>query len=198
MTQAERVEWVVADYINRRRQAAARELAAFASLPTFEEAVSRAALAQRSDGKRHSHQFRTKADVLEQARLKLLAVTADLKEVRSFDRLHAAVRRAIGRISGIGDLSIYDAALKIGAWLRLEPTVVYLHRGTREGASRLGLDVTLGFVPVDRLPKPFAALSPREIEDVLCIYKRHLGHDDDGAPPPISCALPHDPSTPAS
>ena len=39
----------------------------------------------------------------------------------------------------LGELTVYDVAHRIGAYLQLEPDVVYLHRGTRIGARYLGL-----------------------------------------------------------
>ena len=41
------------------------------------------------------------------------------------------------QIKGIGELTIYDTALRIGFYLDIYPDKVYLHAGTREGAKRL-------------------------------------------------------------
>ena len=100
---------------------------------------------------------------------------------RSFGELHDAVDAAIGKFKGIGELTVYDIAVRIGAFLRLEPEVVYLHAGTRAGASTLGLGRGATVLRIDELPAPFRRLRPREIEDCLCIYKSQLneakGHD---------------------
>ena len=43
----------------------------------------------------------------------------------------------------MGELVVYDTALRIGARFGLEPEKVYVHRGTREGVRKLGLDAAL-------------------------------------------------------
>lgn len=51
---------------------------------------------------------------------------------------------------------------------------MFLHAGTRTGARALGLDTSRQAISPDELPKAFRKLNPREIEDVLCIYKDQL------------------------
>jgi hypothetical protein len=97
-----------------------------------------------------------------QAAAKRLGATED------FDALHEIVKREIGSVHGIGALTVYDIAHRIGAYLGKSPKMVYLHRGTKEGAAILGfrgesLDPT-------QLPSAFSRLTPAEIEDCLCIY----------------------------
>ena len=55
-----------------------------------------------------------------------------------------------------------------------EPDRVYLHSGTREGARALGLAAERSFLPMDELPPELRRLKPREVEDLLCIYKGEL------------------------
>jgi hypothetical protein len=62
-------------------------------------------------------------------------------------------------IPGIGELAVYDTALRIGARLGLEPAKVYLHAGTRAGAKALGLayggrTIELAELPADYGPLP--------------------------------------------
>jgi hypothetical protein len=64
---------------------------------------------------------------------------------------------------------------------------IYLHAGTREGARRLGLDTSGPTLGVDEIPKGLCALTPREIEDVLCIYKDALSDRASGVPTASSC-----------
>ncbi len=75
----------------------------------------------------------------------------------------------IGPIDGIAELTVYDIAHRIGAFLKLELRLVYLHRGTAKGARELGFRGRT--VEVSRLPKAFHRLSAAELEDCLCIYK---------------------------
>ena len=74
-------------------------------------------------------------------------------------------------IRGIGELAVYDTALRIGAKLDLLPTQVYLHRGTRDGAAEIRIDPRCPSITVAELASAFAVLEPHEIEDCLCIFK---------------------------
>ena len=86
------------------------------------------------------------------------------------ERLNNAVRS----VRGIGELYVYDTALRIGAHLRLLPRQVYLHTGTRVGARALGLDDRTTSVSLSHLPVGLRPLQPHEVEDVLCIYNDWL------------------------
>jgi hypothetical protein len=111
---------------------------------------------------------------------RLRLVRLELRSASTFAEIHSIVGREILDIHRVGELAVYDTALRIAAWRRLEPEVVYLHRGTRDGAKALGLDVRRSFIPIIELPAAFRSLRPYEIEDVLCLYKdvfrgrRHL------------------------
>jgi len=122
--------------------------------------------------RRHPHQYRIPHAQLEKARAGLLS--ADLASASTFDELYRRVAETIGSIERIGELAVYDTAFQIGAFLRLEPDLVYLHRGTRDGARALGVGRGRTSLTVDELPPDFRRLRPYEIEDCLCIYKREL------------------------
>jgi len=162
-------EEVVLDYILHHRSRAEDELKYFKLQPSFQEAIEMAALAKSSDGKKHSHQCSIRQPALEEARDRLLGV--DLKGCSNFSELIEIVDATIRPIKGIGELAVYDTTLRIGAYLNLKPDVIYLHSGTRDGAKAIGLDGKRHTIYVDELPSPFQELSPREIEDCLCIYK---------------------------
>lgn len=63
-----------------------------------------------------------------------------IARAESSEALHALVARQLREVAGIGELYVYDTAFRIGAYLRLPPTRVYLHAGTRDGARALQLD----------------------------------------------------------
>jgi hypothetical protein len=69
---------------------------------------------------------------------------------------------------------VYDTAVRIGAYLGLEPDRVYLHAGTRRGARALGLGAGREWLEIRELPVQFRRLNGRRLEDILCIYKREL------------------------
>jgi hypothetical protein len=126
------------------------------------------------NGKRHRHQNRIPRSVLAEGERNLQACRAEIARCQSFADLHDIVVREIRGIYGIGVLTTYDVATRIGAHLGLEPERVYLHAGTAEGARLLGLDHRRGDLGVEELPAAFRRLRPREIEDCLCIFKRDL------------------------
>jgi hypothetical protein len=166
---------IVRHYITNYRDGAGDELGFFVAQPTLLDAVSRAALAEGPDGKRLAHQRRIPRRVLEESARFLEAALPRLTAAATFEALHEVVREEIGGVRGIGRLAVYDTALRIAARRGLEPSRVYLHAGTRAGARRLGLDVACESLAVADLPAPLRQLRPREIEDVLCIYKDELG-----------------------
>jgi hypothetical protein len=167
-----RLDAVVRAYEQKHRRKAEAQLKSFADEPTLEAAVSRAGLAVRHDGKRwkrYDHQRRLAAHVLEAVRQCLLKTP--LAECASFHELFVEVQRAIGGIPGVGELMVYDTALRIGAKLHLQPDRVYLHSGTRQGARRLGLNWRAEWLEVHDLPEQLRSLPPWQVEDILCIFK---------------------------
>lgn len=164
---------VVRAYIQDYREDAAAELKFFRKQPSLAKAIRVAALSITCDGKRHPHQRRLRAQVLRAAARGLRAAARLLQRCRSFAELHEIVRVKIRTIRGIGPLTVYDIATRVGGHLGLEPEIVYLHAGTSVGARVLGLDGGKTLAPA-ALPSPFQILRPREMEDCLCIYAREL------------------------
>jgi hypothetical protein len=167
-----RLESIVRGYIARFRANSDAELGSFRRERAVASAIERGGLATTPDGKRYHHQRRLPRALLKQAATELKR--AKLERSRNFDELHERVFGAIGSVHGIGELTVYDTALRIGARLRYLPRRVYLHSGTRTGAKALGLDWRAPFVEVRELPRAFRVLEPHEIEDCLCIFKKRL------------------------
>ena len=94
--------------------------------------------------------------------------------MRTFDELYEQVAVALRPIRGIGLLTIYDTAHRIGAFLHLSPEQVYLHAGVRTGAKALGLGDWRAKLPMSMFPVVFQRLRPEQVEDCLCIYKSQL------------------------
>lgn len=164
---------IVDDYAREQRAGAKAEMQFYMRQPSLTEAVDVAAKCVLPNGKRHPHQRRIPSTSLVKVRRRLLAV--DFRTCKSFDDLHAAVNDAIADIHMIGALFVYDVSQRIGAFLRLAPERVYLHRGTLEGALALGLGRGREWIDLAELPEAFRRLTPAEAEDCLCIYKRQLG-----------------------
>jgi hypothetical protein len=166
---------VVRHYKQKFRERAEQELGTFHAEKTLEDAIRRAALAEDPGGKRYAHQWRREREDLERSAAKLATRAAEIASASDFASLFQIVRSAVHHLRGIGELYIYDTALRIGAKKNALPKLVYLHAGTRKGAKALGIDVE--DVPAlfkFELPQELRELEAHEIEDVLCIYKRYF------------------------
>jgi hypothetical protein len=145
----------------------------FRRLPSIKEAIRHAALCHLLPTlNRHPHQYRLRQSVLQAAERNLQRASRAIARVSNFEALHSVIDGEIGSMHGVGPLTVYDIAHRIGAFLSKKPKVVYLHRDTRVGARRLGF--TADTLAPDLLPSEFARLTPAEIEDCLCIYKDRL------------------------
>lgn len=165
---------IVQDYVRLHRDRAARELAWYEQLGSDAEAIDQAAMAEAEEGKRHCHQRRIPRPVLEESRDALIKALPELKACDCFDDLLSTVETISGAIRGIGELTVYDTALRVGARFGKAPDRVYVHAGTREGAQALGFDGKQRTIEMTDLPTDFSALTAREAEDALCIYKSEL------------------------
>lgn len=159
-------EEIVAAYIRDCRAAARAEMDYFGRASSLPDAIRRAT-------EKHSpHQYLIQLDVLERAARQLQSASTTIRAAPNFTKLHSAIERLIGGMRGIVELCVYDIAHRIGAFRRLKPTLVYLHRGTRDGARILGFKGKT--LDPKQLPAAFSPLTPAEIEDCLCIYKDAL------------------------
>lgn len=160
---------IVSDYIREHRDGARREMRFFAIQRDTHEVIRKAALCELPGGKRHSHQRRIPKAVLKEAERGLQTISRKLAAATDFAALHDLIEAKIGGIRGIGALTVYDIAHRIGAHFGKVPERVYLHAGTKVGAKSLG--VSGRTVDPKLLPKSLSRLEPSEIEDCLCIYK---------------------------
>lgn len=163
---------IVEKYIRKYRIIARAEMRSFAKESSLASAIRRAALCQWPNGEKHEHQYLIPPAVLQKAEERLQAAAKRLARASDFVALHRMVEEEIGGMRGVGDLTIYDVAHRVGAYLGITPTLVHLHRGTKEGAAILGFKGKT--VHPNDLPAAFSRLTPAEIEDCLCIYRREL------------------------
>jgi len=146
----------------------------FASQRTLLGAIRRAAIARGSTGNRLSHQWRLPRTMYPFALKNLTASATTLKRCATFSDLYAAIDQAVGGLSGAGPLYVYDTALRIGAFLKVQPTDVYLQAGALKGAERLLQRVRTRALPPTAFPAPYSALAPYQLENLLCCYRRWL------------------------
>lgn len=163
---------IVDDYIRQYRRSARAEMDSFREEKSLAATIRRAALCEFPDGKRHPHQYLIPKRLLQLAEERLQAPSKRLVAASDFDELQGIVEREIGGVHGIGKLMVYDVAQRIGAKLGKEPKLVYLHRGTKEGAAILGFRGEM--LDPGKLPPALRRLKPAEIEDCLCIYRDQL------------------------
>lgn len=166
------LEGIVEAYLRDHADGETRYLRFYQIQRSLPDAITKAALAELPNGRRFSHQRRIPGSVLAQARDALLKL--DYSKVRTFAELYEKVAVALRPIHGIGLLTIYDTAHRIGAFLKLSPEQVYLHAGVRTGARALGLGDWRAKLPMSVFPPAFQRLRPEQVEDCLCIYKRQL------------------------
>lgn len=122
--------------------------------------------------RRLSHQRRIPHAVLGNMTLALLAQKARLGAANNFDELHAIVDEC-RVIHGVGPLLVYDVASRIGNFLGLKPTYVYLHSGTAKGAKAFGFGGDK--IALSQLPEEISMkLTAGQTEDFLCIFKAEL------------------------
>ena len=182
---------IVNDYIREYRADARAEMETFRKEKSRTSAIRRASLCELPDGKRHPHQCLIPKRLLELAEERLQAAAKRLAGAEDFGALHDIVNGEIGSIHGIGKLTVYDIAHRLGGYFGKSPTMVYLHRGTKAGAAILGFRGETLYPAI--LPSAFSRLSPAEIEDCLCIYKDQLrgspGRSDQGS----GCAVARKP-----
>ena len=168
------LETLVRHYIKICRSRLNSELEYFEKNPSFSEALEKASMAINEKGKRFDHQRRLTSVSLEGSKVRLSKVINSLKTCKNFAELHDLLEKLLHDVHGIGELYCYDTALRLGAFLGIYPELVYLHRGTRDGARALGLNWKEDTLDPKIFPPPIQELSPHEIEDFLCIYKKHL------------------------
>jgi hypothetical protein len=179
------LEAVVRHYIKHYRPSSERELGQFRNQTSDEAAVTMAALAEDTAGRRFSHQRRIKQAALEAARRRLAPATSDLAKQPTFGTVLRLIERLLEPVSGVGVLYKYDTALRIGARFGRLPQEVHLHAGTRVGAAALGLDADQRFLYLREFPAELQVVPPHEVEDILCIYKQVLADAKLGKPVPL-------------
>jgi hypothetical protein len=143
-------------------------------LITLDVAIQNAVRYSPLNGRKHKH-HRAPTKSLREFESRLLNIQKELRTAKNFAKLLSLIEQEAMTIQRIGELTSYDAAHRIGIFLKLAPTLVYLHTGTAEGARALGY--TGKTIDPKDLPTALSGLTPAEVEDFLCIYKEQLKHD---------------------
>ena len=124
-----------------------------------------------SNTKMHGHQCRV-ANKLAEGFKVAFSDGIQPEDLHNFQSLYDWVKSVVDRVKGLGATTAYDVARRLGAWLRLEASVVYLHAGTSAGARKLGIKGAIA--PLSAFPKEIQSLGATHAENFLCIYKDQL------------------------
>ena len=173
MTLDERVN----DYLKKFAVLLDREIRYFKEQSSFIEALNKAAVAEMSSGK-SSHQRRIQVATLEKAQQLLIENKDRISSSTSFSELYCEIEKT-RKISGIGELYVYDTSWRIGAYLGIEPDLVYIHAGTRKGSEALGFSLDRKTIDRKEFPPSIQRLQPIHIENFLCLYKDRFWNDQD-------------------
>jgi hypothetical protein len=135
------------------------------------DAVKRAWLSRLQNGKMHGHQCRVSPKLVKG----LSEALRDKKcpeDFTDFAEVYDWTQSVTHRVKGLGTMTAYDVARRLGAWLKISPSSVYLHSGTKIGANRLGIygDV----VALNQFPQEIQSLGSTHAENFLCLYKESL------------------------
>ena len=148
--------------------------------PSWGVAVDRAVASRRPNGKMHNHQSKVKeADRREFGeRIQREWPKPGNRWPEEFDAFYDRLWEI--RPEGIGPVTTYDVAVRVGAFLELEPQSLYLHAGVRQGWLALCPVEPFGFrrrwAGIDRIrtgwwPDEVKPLPADELEDFLCTYR---------------------------
>lgn len=147
--------------------------------PTLAIAIERAVRSKDANGRHHNHQSKIAHWAYQPMIDSLLRNRPLIKLCRTFDELHDEVSDAA--VTGWGPVGIYDISTRIGAFLKLEPTSVYMHAGVKQGWIELANACPTWFsqttvawkkrVPHKSLPHELLVLTADEAEDFLCTYR---------------------------
>jgi hypothetical protein len=143
------------------------------SAPSLKIAIERACASRAANGKMHNHQCKVREVDRKQFASLITDALRDV-ELHDFDELHDLLEKWAP--SGIGPVTIYDVATRVGAYLKLEPESRYLHAGVRVGWSKLFgyCSPAIARIPRTALPAPLRTLPTDEVEDLLCAYRDYL------------------------
>lgn len=147
----------------------------------FDAAVWIAVACKRRNGKMHSHQTKVKKDARREFGYRIIERYNNNGVVHTphtFDALYDEMWDL--RPAGIGPLTNYDVATRLGGYLELAPDQIYLHTGARMGWDAMWNGAwhyrprNQYRIPLRSWPLPLRYLSADMAEDFLCTYRSAL------------------------
>jgi len=147
---------------------------------SFENAVFRACRCRNELGKKHNHQSKVRDVHLDTWRERIISNINPVL-IRDFDHLFDELHKLL--IWGIGPVTHYDVATRIGAYLGFEPQQLYLHAGVLDGWKLLHPENRKWPLRIHKTHWPGALqkLPADQVEDLLCAYRTFLKPEMNGA-----------------
>lgn len=108
------LEILVAEYRREHHRHLVQERQFFERLPSLDLVIHHVALAVDEHGRCFDHQFRIRRSARREAERVLLESRNTIRKSRSFDDLHRQLEHLLLPIQGIGEMYIYDAAVRLG------------------------------------------------------------------------------------
>jgi len=167
-------EGVVVSYKSHNQCLNQMEIDYFKGMPSLDEAIEKAAKALDENGKMYDHQYRVGAERLNEFYKKLICHKNQIAKANDFDDLIGIANGVAAGIYRVGELTAYDTAVRIGAYLDLLPSKIYLHAGVKKAATYMGLGRGKEYIEVAELPGEFAQLEPYQIENLMCTCRRSI------------------------
>ena len=179
--------------------------------PNLTSAVMRACNSRTPDGKMHNHQSRVTQSARDDFYVAIMQKKREIMRILNrcvhpeyptyvdgFDALHDLFDEI--KPYGIGPVTVYDVATRVGVYLGIHPTSLYLHAGVRQGIRTLCWAMPsrvdpryepwkVGRISAVNLHKwwpEFSDLPPDEVEDLLCTYRSAFMLLDEGGEPEFS------------
>jgi len=171
---------LIADYLSKRNNMCCIDIITYTiEQNSLEAAIRVAVMSKNKNGKTESHQRRIYKDVYPNFQKNLINVKEKINNAKNFDELITIIFKH--KPFGVGELFCYDVALRIGYKLNKLPEKIYIHAGTRTGLEKLlNRKIYEETIYKHKLPEPFCSckLTPDQLEDFLCIYKKNLSDNN--------------------
>ena len=173
---------ICADYRKNCQNLWRRTLAYYAGLKSLDVALDEAGLFRCDLSLCDSHQRRIYKVYKSRFLRDLKNCRTAISKCTDFQSLYDCVWKNCKK-KGVGELAIYDTAMRIGAFLEIhkkapglfKPRQVFLHNGALDGAKAiLKRGVLAHRLPLQTFAKWFSGFAEWEVEEILCIYKKNF------------------------
>lgn len=147
---------------------------------SFSEVISHAATCRDKNNRKFPHQYRIPNNLLKELCQALKAKEKNILKIQEFSALYNFIeetkRNFANKGKGIGELTIYDVALRIALYRSNElknkilPQEVYIHAGARTGAEKVLKRCCKKTEPISAFPSEIQKIGQAyKIEAYLCI-----------------------------